>query len=154
MGTFEDLFETDDELATNGVPIDYGENSKGGKIVFWVAEAGNPNHEKQQRRRAKALDRARGKPDVQRKLTCEIVADSILPKWAGVLDANEKEIEPTRDNKIMYLFKYKKFFLDVMEAAMDMRNFRASAEDDMGEDSVPTSAGTSKTEKVSTGSKV
>jgi len=123
MNTLESLFKSDENKAVKGVPIIVGTNQYDNDVVFYIAEIGNPNHEKVQRRYSRQLERYRKKEDLQQQLLVKIVAESILIDWEGVLDDLGQPIEATLENKITALTKYRKLFLEVMQEAGDPSNF-------------------------------
>lgn len=123
LSTFDSLFKSDDEKAKNGIPIEFGYNSKKERVVLYIAEAGNPNHEKAQRKYAKALENSRKHKDLYNEIICKIVAESILLDWEGVLDDAGNPIEPTFDKKFDALRSLRKLFLAVLDAASDATNF-------------------------------
>ena len=123
LNSFDSLFKSDDEKAKNGVPIPMGMNAKNENITIWVAEAGNPNHEKCQRKYSKQLEHTRKNRKAHDEVIAKIVAESILVKWEGFLDDNGAPIEPTVENKTKMLRDYKKFMTAVLEAAGDYDNY-------------------------------
>jgi len=123
LSTFDSLFKSDDEKSKNGVPIEYGFNSKNEKVILYIAEAGNPNHEKAQRKYAKALENSRKNKDLYNEIICKIVAESILLRWEGVLDGDGEPIESTYENKFDALKRLRKLFLAVLDSASDTSNF-------------------------------
>lgn len=123
LSTFDSLFKSDDDKAKNGVPVEFGFNSKNEKVTLYIAEAGNPNHEKAQRKYAKALENSRKNKDLYNEIICKIVADSILLRWEGVLDEAGVVVEPTYENKFNALKQLRKLFLAVLDAASDATNF-------------------------------
>ena len=124
MSTFDELFMSDPDKSLNGIEIPVGLNQKGEKVIFWIAEAGNENHEKAQRKYSEDLELARHDDDLYREIMIKIIAESILISWSGVIDDKSKIIEPTIENKIESLTKYKKLYHRVMEIATDESKFR------------------------------
>lgn len=124
--TFDDLFTSRLEIA----PLYMGYNSKDEEITFFVKETGNKDHEKVQRKYAKMLERSRKNQKRHRAIMAKIVAESILDSWKGVLDKKGNEIEPTTENKIEALVRFKKLFFEVLDFASDATNFQGEEDDD------------------------
>lgn len=123
LNSFDSLFKSDEDKAVNGVPVPMGINSNGDPIMVWVAELGNPKHEKCQRRFSKQLELSRKNRDAYNDIVAKMVAESILVNWQGFLDEAGQPIEPSFDNKLKMLRKYKKFMNAILEAAGDGENF-------------------------------
>jgi hypothetical protein len=123
LSTFDSLFKSDEDKSKNGVPIEFGFNSKNEKVTLFIAEAGNPNHEKAQRKYAKALENSRKNKELYNEIICKIVAESILLKWEGVLDNDGEPMEATFETKFDALKRLRKLFLAVLDAASDASNF-------------------------------
>lgn len=123
MNTLDNLFKSDDKKSVQGVPIVVGTNHKNEDVTFFIAEIGNPNHEKVQRRYSKQLERYRKNENLQQQIIAKIVAESILIDWEGVIDEDGEPISATLDNKITALTKYRKLFIEVMKEADDPANF-------------------------------
>jgi len=130
MNTLDNLFKSDENKSVKGVPIVVGTNQNGDDVVFYIAEIGNPNHDKVQRRYSKQLERYRKREELQQQIIVKIVAESILVDWEGVLDDDGQHIEATLENKIAALTKYRKLFVEVMQEAGDPSNF-ALVDDDV-----------------------
>jgi len=124
--TFDDLFTSRLEVA----PLYMGYNSKDEEIIFYVKETGNPLHEKIQRKYQKLLERSKKNRKRNRAIMCKIVAESLLDTWVGVLDTSGETIEPTLENKIDSLFRYKKLFYEILDFAADSSNYQDDAPDD------------------------
>ena len=124
MSTFDELFMSNQDKATNGIEVPVGLNQKGDKVIFWIAEAGNENHEKIQQKYSQDLELARHNEDLYREIMIKIIAESILISWSGVIDDKGKAIESTVENKIESLTKYKKLYHRVMDIATDESKFR------------------------------
>ena len=121
--TFDTLFTSDPDKSENGTPITFGVNAKGDPVIFYIAEAGCENHEKVQRKYAKQLERSRHLPARREEIISKIIAESLLIKWEGVLDEKGKEVEPTYENKLEALRKYKRLYNEIMTIALDHENF-------------------------------
>jgi len=119
--SFEDLFVSDKDVAE----VWMGLNAKNEDIFFYVRETNCEAHEKCVRKYTRALERTRANDKSHNKVLCQIIAESILVNWKGVLDQKKKSIEPTNENKLENLEKYKKLMTAVMEAASTEANFRS-----------------------------
>jgi len=124
MNTFDDLFVSDQNKANNGIPITVGYNKKDEPVIFWIAEAGCPGHEKAQRKYAKELEVSRRNSKHMERLMATVIAEGILKKWKGVMDVDGNYTEPTVENKVAALLKYKKLYLQVLQEANDLENYR------------------------------
>ena len=112
-------------LRERGVEITVGFNEDDSPIVMIVAEAGNVNHTKAQRRHSRALESSRNNDKRRRFVMAEIIYDGkILRGWKGVLDSKGKEVPFNRENAIEALTKYDRLMSDVISAADDPMNFR------------------------------
>lgn len=145
MDTLSALFESDTDKAVKGVPIVVGYNSREEEVVFWIAEAGNVNHIKAQRKYAKQLEVSRKNAKQTEKLMKRIIAESILIRWKGVLDKDGNEIEPTLENKLDALLKYRPLYLRILEESNDHDNYSLVG----SEHSLSVSEATKDTEKNS-----
>jgi hypothetical protein len=101
--TFEELFATDEKKAKNGVPIPMGFNAKDEEITFWIAEINNPKHTAAQRKFSKMLEVTRKNEKRHTAILAKVVAEGILIRWEGVLDADKKQVKSTFENKVKYL---------------------------------------------------
>jgi len=140
MKTFNDLFVSDTDKANNGVPIVVGYNVKNEPVTLFIAEAGNPGHEKAQRQFAKELEVSRRNRKHRQRINARIIAIGVLKTWEGVLDDDGNPVDPTVDNKVAALLKYKKMYLRVLQESDDPDNYRSDDpdedldEDDLDED--------------------
>lgn len=121
MDIFDSLYSSDIETARIVVGIN-PHNQK--DIAFFIGQAGSAKHEKCQRKYSKALEKARKNYKQREIVLIKIVAESILEDWENVTDENGNEISCTLENKIKSLTKYRRMFLEVMEAASDPSNFQ------------------------------
>jgi len=124
MSTFDELFMSDPDKSLNGIEVPVGLNQKGDKVIFWIAEAGNENHEKVQQKYSEELELTRHNDDLYQEVILKIIAESILVSWSGVIDNKGKAIKPTVENKIESLTKYNKLYHKVMQIASDESKFR------------------------------
>ena len=126
--SLEELYKTDEDKSTQGVPITVGMNSRDEQIVMIVAEAGSPLHRRIQRKYDRALESSRRSPEKRRMIMSKIVAESLLKGWSGVLDSDGNEVPYTTENGYEALMKYERLAVDIMEAAADPENFRPDDE--------------------------
>ena len=115
---------SDPDKSLNGIEVPVGLNQKGDKVIFWIAEAGNENHEKVQQKYSEELELTRHNDDLYQEVILKIIAESILVSWSGVIDNKGKAIKPTVENKIESLTKYNKLYHKVMQIASDESKFR------------------------------
>lgn len=127
--TFDNLYRFDGDKAVNGIPFPVGTNAKNEEVIFFIAKAGNPDHERAQRKRSKQLELTRSKK-ARAKIMCEIVAEGILKNWTGVLDKDGGIVEPTLENKASALDKYDQLFTDVMSIASNSMLYLDDNDDD------------------------
>jgi len=130
MDTLTSLFKSDEDKALNGIPVPVGYNKNGDEVIFYIAEAGNPNHVKIQRLYSKRLEMSRKNVDLTEKFLCEIIAKSIFISWSGVLDDKGHEIESTFENKFEALMNHSKIYHKVLEICNDPENYRINNDTD------------------------
>ena len=135
MKSLEAIYKTDEKLAFNGVPITVGYNEKDDPIVMIVAEAGNPDHLKAQRRHDRALEASRHNTKRRRYVMAQIITDGILRSWNGVLDSKQKEVPYSKKAAMDALIKYDRLQIDIISAADDPMNYRIEEEITGKEDS-------------------
>lgn len=144
MKSLDELYKTDEKLSIDGVPITIGFNDKEEPIIMIVAEAGNPNHLKAQRRHDRALEASRHNFKRRRHVMAEIILDGkILNGWKGVLDSNGKDVPFTRENALDALTKYARLMTEIITAADDPMNFKpeeAIVEQEASEKNLKTSS--------------
>jgi hypothetical protein len=134
MDTLSNLFKSDADKALNGVPIAVGYNKNAEEVIFWIAEAGNRNHVKVQRKYAKQLEANRRNSKKIDKILINIIAEALLVHWENVLDSDGSVVEPTIENKVEALTKYKKLYHRVLDESSDADNFRLDDPEDDSED--------------------
>lgn len=135
LSTFDKFFASDEEKSKNGVPIPFGFNADNEPITVWVAENGNPNHERCQRRYSRQLEQSRKNRALYNEVIAKIVAESILIKWEGFLDTDKKQIPPTTENKFGMLKKYERFMNAILAESANHDNF-AIGDSEAEEDSL------------------
>jgi len=128
MKSLDALYKTDPKMAYEGVPITVGFNEKDDPIIMIVAEAGNPDHQKAQRKHDRALEASRHNLKRRRLVMAQIIADGILRGWNGVLDSKGKEVKYTKQAAIDAMVKYDRLQIDIINAADDPMNFRPEEE--------------------------
>lgn len=124
MKSLDELYKTDPKMALDGVPITMGYNAKDEPIIMVVAEAGNPLHQKTQRKYDRALESSRNNVKRRKLVMAKIIAESILKDWSGVLDSKKKEVKFTKKAAIDALIQYDRLQIDIITAADDLVNFR------------------------------
>jgi hypothetical protein len=144
----DSIYKTDPEKSAGGIPIEVGTNKKGEPIIMWVSEANHATNEKFAqlvRKYERAMELSRRNPARRKALWIKIVADSILMKWEGVLDQDDKDVPATLENKIQALTKYDELMADILGTANDRNNFlpddAAGIEADTEKNSETSSAG-------------
>lgn len=118
--SFTNLFLSDIDVAE----VYMGVNAKEDDIIFNLREVNCEAHEKSVRKYTKALERTRKNDKSHNKVLCQIIAESIIVDWNGVLDENGEQIESTFENKVENLIKYKKLMTAVMQEASNESNFK------------------------------
>jgi hypothetical protein len=122
--SFENLFGSDIDVAE----VWMGVNSKEEDIFFYLREMNCEIHEKCYRKYSRALERTRNNEKSHNKVLCQILSESIIVDWKGVLDDNGKRVKPTPENKVDNLVKWKKLMMAVMDASSTEANFRADVD--------------------------
>ena len=107
-----------------------GQNSKNEEINFKVAQAGNPLHEKMQRKYAKKIERYRNFPKKLSEVYEEIVGISILKEMENLLDDDGNIVASTQKNRIAILHQYRAIFVKVLDTANDINNYLDDPEDE------------------------
>ena len=105
IATFEEIYAVDENLATEGVAIEWGFNAKDQPIRLIISESGNENHQKARRKYEKALESSRRNRKRYELVMAKIVAEGILVGWENLLDTAGKIVPPTIDNKVESLSK-------------------------------------------------
>ena len=123
FSTLVELYGSDEDKTTKGVPVHIGLNRKNDPVIIYVAEAGNPNHKKSIRKYERTLASSRHNRKKIELTNAKIVAESILMGWEGIIDVNGDPVEANLENRIQALVASDKFFIDVIEAAQDPNNF-------------------------------
>jgi len=124
--SLDNIYQTDPEKSTEGIPIEVGTNKNGEVIVMWVAEANHATNElfaKLVRKHDRAMEVSRRNPERRKKLWIRIVAEAILKRWEGVIDAEGKPVPATLDNKISALTRYDELMADILGTANDRNNY-------------------------------
>jgi hypothetical protein len=147
IDAFGQIYSTDQTKSEKGIDILIGYNAKNEAIKLKVAEAGNPNHERVQRKFSRAIEKARNNKQKRTEVWAQVAAEALLLSWEGVLDKNGNTVEPTLENRIAALTANKKLMSEVLDIAMDPANYMEDA------DEVPVAEETEKNSKRSSGGK-
>jgi len=127
--TLDEIYSINDDLAVQGVRKEVGYNKKGDKVVMIIAATGTPKHNAAQRKRSDLLEQTRFNEAQHEKVIAEIIAESILLDWSGVIDEKGKPIPATFENKLEAILKYKRLMGMIMTTATDMSQFRSNVQD-------------------------
>lgn len=122
--TFDQFYATDETLVEDGAPMSLGLNANGEEVILYIGQEGNEKHNAALRKRQKRLENARHDEKAMMAIRCEIIAEAILLTWKGVLDQDGAPVEPSYENRVAILKKYKKLLLDILEFSGDMSNYR------------------------------
>ena len=139
MSTFETIF--DRKIDKEARPFYVGVNRNGNDAILYIAEAGNPEHEKAQRKYAKALAQSRHSNKKQRQILCKIISESILLDWKGFLDGKGNEIECTEESKNKFLNEMPALLASVMEFSTDQTNYVDDDEEMTADEALEDSVG-------------
>lgn len=121
MSGLYQAFETNKDLESSGIELDYGKNSKGEPIRIKIARAGGAN-----KRFAKVLDRLlrpykrqlandQLSDDVAKEVMIQAYADSVVLGWEGVEDRQGNPMDFTRENVVKLFTDLPELFLDVQQ---------------------------------------
>lgn len=132
MGMY-DVFETDDNMETTGVWIDYGDF----RVRLASAGQGNKNYiryaEKKLKPVRKAMDVGALSNERSQALMADIYARTVIVDWAVLVDDEWQQGIEAPDGEIMKfteenieaaLRKLPRLFMDLQEQAMSLSNFR------------------------------
>ena len=134
LSDLDKMYSPDKDLAD----LYIGQNSKNEEIIFKVAQAGNPFHEKMQRKNARQIERYRNFPKKLAEIYEEIVGISILRELGKLLDDDGNIVASTQKNRIAILHKYRAIFLKVLDTANDINNYLDNPEDEDEDDDAMT----------------
>ena len=135
MGMY-DVFETDEDLESNGVWIDYGDF----RVKIASAGQGNKNYVRYAEKKLKPVRRAIESGALSNKRSQAIMADiyahTVILDWEiqkgedenkmiqGIEDPNGKIIPFTQENVEITLKNLPRLFMDLQEQASSLANFR------------------------------
>ena len=130
-----DVFETNKNLETEGVWIDY---ELEGKVAFSIkiARAGGNNIDY-----LKSLETIGKKFNLQlkndtldalsaNKLMMEVYAEVIVKDWKNIKDKSGKELKCNKENIIMLFEKLPDFYKDIVEQAQKIATFRQKEQEE------------------------
>jgi hypothetical protein len=130
---FKKIYKDQDILSSEGIEQVIGYNEKDEEMVLIVAQAGNPVHQKTQRKYARALEKARTSKKKQDKIYARIIGESILLGWRGILDTKGKPVDDKLENRIEALAN-KELMNEVLDIAMERTNFIGDGKDETPEE--------------------
>lgn len=129
-------FATDPALEIDGVPVNYGKNSKGQPTIITVARAGGRNSAHQKRANViykpvrRQLQNENIDEDVLMELTRKLYAETVVKGWSGVEDKEGQELPFSVENCIKLFEDLPDIFLDIKKLADEMQIFRVAAVED------------------------
>lgn len=124
------IYNIDQEKSVQGIEHIMGYNDLDEPMVLVIAEAGNPDHSKAQRKYAKAIEKVRRDSPRARQLWARVVAEGILKSWSGILDEDGNEVEPSMENRVAALAGNERFFTEVLSVANEESHYRQEIEED------------------------
>ena len=145
------LFKTDENLETDGIWLEYGQNEKGEPIRIKIARAGGHNSafskalEKATRPYRKAIQTGMLDNKTADKLYKEVFADTVVLDWINVEGPDGKPMEFKRENVLKLFEDLPDLFADLREQANNVALFRDEVrEADLGNSGKSSSMGSSK----------
>lgn len=145
------LFKTDENLETDGIWLEYGQNEKGEPIRIKIARAGGHNSafskalEKATRPYRKAIQTGMLDNKTADKLYKEVFADTVVLDWINVEGPDGKPMEFKRENVLKLFEDLPDLFADLREQANNVALFRDEVrEADLGNSGKSSSTGSSK----------
>lgn len=132
-------FKTDKSLETEGVWIDYGNNSQGEPIRFLVARAGGRNTafnkalQKATKPYRRAIQNDAMDEDVADRVYREVFVETVLKGWEGVEDEDGVAMPFSRGNAVKLFTDLPDLYADLRQQAMSMAIFKdEELEGDLG----------------------
>lgn len=131
-----DAYETDPQLEVDGVPVNYGKNSKGQDMLIKVARAGGRNSAHQKRANAiykpvrRQLQNETIDEDLLMSLTRKLYAETVVKGWEGLEDKQGNALPFSVENCIKLFEELPDIFLDIKKLADEMQIFRVAAVED------------------------
>jgi len=145
------LFKTDENLETDGIWLEYGQNEKGEPIRIKIARAGGHNSafskalEKATRPYRKAIQTGMLDNKTADKLYKEVFADTVVLDWINVEGPDGKPMEFKRENVLKLFEDLPDLFADLREQANNVALFREEVrEADLGNSGKSSTTGSSK----------
>lgn len=145
------LFKTDENLETDGIWLEYGQNEKGEPIRIKIARAGGHNSafskalEKATRPYRKAIQTGMLDNKTADKLYKEVFADTVVLDWINVEGPDGKPMEFKRENVLKLFEDLPDLFADLREQANNVALFRDEVrEADLGNSGKSSTTGSSK----------
>lgn len=124
------LFKTAENLETDGIWLEYGQNSKGQPIQIKIARAGGRNVafakalEKATRPYRKALQNGVMDNKVAERIYREVFTDTVLRGWANVEGPDGNPLQFSRENALKLFEDLPDLYNDLREQAINMGLFR------------------------------
>ena len=121
--------QTDSEKEKNGVPLEYGLNSKKEKITFTVAREGGRNIQYQKvaehifKPYRRQIQHNQIDADILDGLLAQVYAKAVVKGWEGVEDENNELLAFNEKNVIKLLTDLPVVFEAIKEVARDFNQF-------------------------------
>lgn len=145
------LFKTDENLETDGIWLEYGQNEKGEPIRIKIARAGGHNSafskalEKATRPYRKAIQTGMLDNKTADRLYKEVFAETVVLDWMNVEGPDGQPMEFKRENVLKLFEDLPDLFADLREQANNVALFRDEVrEADLGNSGKSSSTGSSK----------
>lgn len=123
-------FKTNATLETDGIWLEYGQNSKGEPIRIRISRAGGSNvrfakvMERITRPHKKALELGVLDNSVAQRLFQEGYAEAVVLDWTGVEDENDQPLPFSREAVVKLFQDLPELFRDIKEQADNSQLFR------------------------------
>lgn len=121
--------QTDPNKERNGVPLEYGLNSKKEPVTFIVAREGGRNVQYQKvaehifKPFRRQIQHNQIDPDVLDGLLAQVYSKCVVKGWAGVEDENNEPLEFNEKNVVKLLTDLPVVFDAIKEVARDFNQF-------------------------------
>lgn len=146
-------FKTNSTLESDGIWLEYGQNSKGDPIRVRIARAGGTNVrfskvlERLTRPHKKAIEMGLLDNETAQKLFQEAYAEAVVLDWQGVEDENDQQIPFSKDAAVKLFQDLPDWFRDIKEQADNVQLFREHLRSsDLGNSGMSLSTDSSKEE--------
>lgn len=121
--------QTDSDKEKNGVPLEYGLNSKKEPITFTVAREGGRNVQYQKvaehifKPFRRQIQHNQIDPQVLEELLAQVYAKAVVKGWKGVEDEHDEPLEFNEANVVKLLVDLPVVFDAIKEVARDFNQF-------------------------------